>query len=412
MRKIITFLGITPITTQYGLNHCVYSGQVFAEALRQFTVFDEMLVCATDEAKEKSWPVLEALHDQRIRCIPIPLGQTNDEMWGIFDKILEYVDEADTVIFDITHGLRSLPFLVFLFAAYLKKARKVTIEAIYYGAFDLSKRNNGIAPVIDLSGFVSMLDWLTATDQFVQTGDGRWLAGLLAPDNNVRSKTRTASDSLMMVSQAAILCQPFTLMQAAKKLSPDLDSAELELSKSAHPFGILKDQIASAFNQLYPVDESDLEKIRAEYRLIQWYFKNSLLIQAITLSREWLIDAVTVKLGAELDFLIDKRKPFEEAISGVGLVGYPYPQEPGRIFMVEDLNKYGAIIYDQWEKQDTEKLITLWRKLKKVRNVIDHAQHQSPKQIKSLTASKILEIGDEIIRDLHDLGGRWNLIEP
>lgn len=153
MRKIITFLGDRgALQTTYSYNGNLYVGGVFAEALRQFCQYDTMLVCVTEKAKENTWSVLEALADPCIKPIDIPTGRTTDEMWQTFKIITEYVDENDRVIFDITHGLRSLPFLVFLFAAYLKAAKNVTIEAIYYGALELGNSRNGIpAPVIDLS---------------------------------------------------------------------------------------------------------------------------------------------------------------------------------------------------------------------------------------------------------------------
>jgi CRISPR-associated DxTHG motif protein len=176
--KIITFLGATPatFTTTYIFkdkngDDKKYDGKVFTEALRQFCEYDSMLVCVTEKAKAVNWPVLEALKDPRIQAIDIPTGNDTAQMWQIFTIITEHIDTGDRVIFDITHGLRSLPFLVFLFAAYFKTAKKVIIEAIYYGAFDLKSENNGLAPVIDLSEFVSMIDWIAASNQFVETGD-------------------------------------------------------------------------------------------------------------------------------------------------------------------------------------------------------------------------------------------------
>jgi CRISPR-associated DxTHG motif protein len=411
MRKIISFLGVAPRHMKYEFNGQVYEGDVFAEALYKFLSFDQMLVCVTEDARAKSWPVLQALNDSRIQSVPIPLGQTTAEMWGIFDEILKYITQGDTVIFDITHGLRSLPFLVFLFAAYLKKARKVTIEAIYYGAFELSGKNNEIAPVIDLSSFVSMLDWLTATDRFIETGDASKLSKLINPSENKTGKLYEASRVLETISQSASLCQPYSLMQEIKKLETALNDAESEMQSTARPFGILREQISDAFTQFesqYPPHAK--ESLSPQYKLILWYYNNGQIVQAVTLAREWLIDAVTIRLGADLDFRLDIRRPFEEAISGVSMVGNSHPQEPIRIFTPADLNKYGAMIYETWDENDKQDLIQLWRKIKKVRNVIDHAQHQAPDTIKNLSAKKILDLGSEIIEKLDLLAKRWNLI--
>jgi CRISPR-associated DxTHG motif protein len=108
-----------------------------------------MLVCVSEAAEQQNWSLLEALGDSRIQSIEIPIGRNTAEMWQTFKIITAHIAEGDRVIFDITHGLRSLPFLVFLFAAYLKEAKNVIIEAIYDGALELG--NSRSEPPIPFS---------------------------------------------------------------------------------------------------------------------------------------------------------------------------------------------------------------------------------------------------------------------
>ena len=58
MRQIITFLGTVIKPTVYRLGEQEYTARVFAEALRQFVDFDRMLVCATERARETTWPLV------------------------------------------------------------------------------------------------------------------------------------------------------------------------------------------------------------------------------------------------------------------------------------------------------------------------------------------------------------------
>ena len=179
MKKVITFLGTKRQATQYSLGNQIYTGDVFAQALRQFLEFDQMLVFVTARARSEVYPVLEALGDDRIIPVDIPIGENADEMWEIFEKLTSQIDDGDEVSFDITHGLRSIPFLVFLAAAFLKSAKQVTIEGIYYGASELrqdSEGNSRPAPIIDLSEFVTLLDWLNASEQFREFGNASELA--------------------------------------------------------------------------------------------------------------------------------------------------------------------------------------------------------------------------------------------
>lgn len=406
-RKVITFLGKNPHKTIYEWQGKQYPGQVFAQALREFVPFDQMLVLVTADTEKQTWPVLEALQDRRIKPIHIDDGRSSEEMWAIFQTVIDCVNEGETVIFDITHGFRSLPFLTFLFTAYLKSAKNVTIEAVYYGALEMSK--DGITPVLDLSEFIGMLDWLTATEQFIQTGNARFLSQLLNPKHANSGVSFEAESTLQNISQAARLCQPFTLMQEAGKLETALKTAETEIRGNARPFNVLREKIVGAFSQFGDDSDDTAQQLRIEFRLIEWYHEKGQLIQAVTLAREWLIDAVTFKLGEPLDFLLENRKPFEEAISGVALVGKQHPQERARKFTENDLNRFGLFLQD-WEDLDTLK--QLWTDLKNVRNPLDHAEHQRKKdRERTLEALQKLQdkMDKKVMPALRQLAAKWNL---
>ena len=93
MKKVITFLGTKRQPTQYSLNDQMFSGDVFAQALQQFLDFDQMLVFVTEKARSEVYPVLEALEDDRIIPVDIPIGETPSEMWDIFEKLTSQIDE-------------------------------------------------------------------------------------------------------------------------------------------------------------------------------------------------------------------------------------------------------------------------------------------------------------------------------
>jgi CRISPR-associated DxTHG motif protein len=399
MRQIITFLGLYPRETTYSFEGQTYKGEVFAEALRQFCNYDYMLVCVTSEAKDKAFPVLAKLNDPRIKAVDIPNGETTEQMWETFKIITDQVHENDSVIFDITHGLRSLPFLVFLFAAYLKAAKNVTIDAIYYGALELGNFKTGLpAPVINLSEFVGMLDWITATDQFIQTGDAERLSKLLNPDGTASNITKKAATTLSDVSLATLLCQPLQLAKKAQSLESDLLKAQEQLQLTAPPFEMLRQRITDTFGNFIGDFQQDTKKaLEAQFRLIMWYHSNNRLIEAMSLAREWLINAVTHRLGLPFTLKISIReKLIARAISGVEMVSR-------NDLTVEELNEYGRIINDTWAEKD--KLIQLWNALQPVRNGLDHTGHQEG----AMSVSKIVKTANEKIKPLlYDLAETWH----
>jgi CRISPR-associated DxTHG motif protein len=322
MKTIITFLGFTPPIrnleeTQYEYRGEIYEGEVFAVALDQFCDYDKMLVCVTPGAKASTWLKLKELgklNNNRVELVEIPTGKNNAEMWEIFETITARINPHESVIFDITHGLRMLPFLVFLFAAYLKSAKQVEISAVYYGALELRDRSkNEPAPVIDLSEFVSMFDWITATTRFTETGDGQALAALLyaaspskdelkyKPDVRPYQTIAKAAKSIESTSLALSLARPIEVMKSASQLEDFLVKAKDGIAQRAKPFSLLSEQVLEQYGQFALALPEELDNVREslsqQFHMIGWYLKRDRIIQATTLMREWIVSVLMWKFG-------------------------------------------------------------------------------------------------------------------
>lgn len=403
MHKIITFLGMRPISTNYRFNDKIYSGSVFAEALHQFTDYDAMLVFVTEEAKVTTWPVLEAMEDPRIKMVPIPLGKSTTEMWQLFDLILDCVDEGDSVIFDITHGLRSTPFLVFLFAAFLKFARNVNIEAVYYGAYELGDKENGIpAPVFDLSEFVNMLDWITATDRFITTGDGGALTKLLRDEmppgiqmssdsaaREIGKSLRSAANGIENMSQALRMVRPFEAMESGAVISRVINTSKDSIAVTARPFEALVDKIEGSYGQFgleSPINPaSALPNLIRQLGMAGWYLDHQQAVQATLLMREWLVSAY-MAIQSTFPFNDrDKRelveKKFNDAAYAIFREG-----KTGISKFNEDLN----ILPDPYC------VIINWQKLSQMRNDIAHCGHRRNAQ----RALELIADANQVYEDL------------
>ncbi len=330
MQKIITFLGLGKGLTPYRHGDAVYEGEVFPQALMQFQPFDQMLVCLTAGARERTWELLEALGDDRIVAIDIPDGRTEAEIWLTFEVVIGHIDRDDQVIFDITHGLRSLPFQVFLFATYLKAAKNATIEAVYYGALEL-KDADGVAPVIDLSGFVGMLDWLTATDRFTQTGDGGALAGLIrdampseeamGSDKDVKrmgDHLMRAAGDIEQISLALAMTRPREVTRSAKAINRSMRETTRSLDAKVKPFMLVKDQVMAGYGQ-FAIDVLNDERMALvkQLEMVRWYFARSQFDHAVTLARELIVSVFCWKFGAAGDQWQGGRETVEQALNNL-----------------------------------------------------------------------------------------------
>jgi CRISPR-associated DxTHG motif protein len=405
MRKVITFLGTYPRETTYRYEGQVYDGRVFAEALCQFLTFDEMLVFTTPEAKEKAWPILRDLDDPRLCPVAIPIGRNEEELWTIFTCLTQEVAAADAVVFDITHGLRSIPFLVFLAAAYLKEARNVSIERIIYGAYELGQP----APVVDLSDFAGLLDWLTATHRFTQLGDGQPLADLLR-EQEVSGSHEPALDparpsevlgdaaaAIESVSLALSVTRPLEAMESAERLTSTLGEAREVIAADARPFALLSDRVRDSY-ALFALDDpmkrsNWRDNLCRQFAMMRWYLDKEQIVQAATLAREWLVSTVAYCVGAEsLTDLQTVRFPIAHALNNASL------WEAGRA--IYESSRWDSAVFSL---PAFDVLIDAWDAITGLRNDIAHVgMNEHPDSAHSLCQqmSDLLPKLDELARVL------------
>lgn len=289
--KVITFLGTSAKETTYEYKGKIYKGNLFQIALRQFLEFDELVVFVTPKARETFKQNLEPLNDPRLKSVDIRNGRTSEGLWDIFNKLVENVNEGDTVIFDITHGLRSTPFLMFLAAAYLRSAKGVEIKAVLYGAFELGQP----APVIDLTEFISLLDWLTATNEFVKTGNAAALAEQLSQTHEpaLLPLAKTVQD----IAAGLHLLRPKETSAAAATLPKTLSMAHEKLPP---PFAILSESVKTNYGRFGITEKSnEIDQLGYELEMINWYHSRGQIVHALSMAREWVISFLCVHF--ELD---------------------------------------------------------------------------------------------------------------
>jgi CRISPR-associated DxTHG motif protein len=367
-KYIIAFLGAAPSDKIYQYEHegKAKNGRVFPEALRELVDFDRMYVCVTEKAKEKNWQILAS--DDRIEAIDIPDGKNPEELWEIFDKVTNIFHKDDQVIFDITHAFRSLPFLTFLFAAYLKVAKTVKIVSILYGAIDQGRlpeppnieEIEKIAPVIEIGEFVSMLDWMSATQRFVDLGDGNGLVKLLETvniaDPHLKSLVDDTANAIAQVSDALIYILPIEVMSAAatlQRLIPKLKIAG-KTAQSLQPFLLLCDEIQAKYHKL-ALDRPDLpanlaNNLQRQLAIIDWYQTEKQQVKAIILSRELFVSIMKYWLR-EGDEVFD---------------GYEARKNAEQI-----LNRRGYHLeFDR--SKERNKIVKRWDRAKKLRNSLAH----------------------------------------
>ncbi|RLD03570.1 MAG: TIGR02221 family CRISPR-associated protein [Chloroflexi bacterium] len=393
--KVLSFLGPTAYKdTTYSYQGKEFKTRFFVEALPHFfSDIDSILVFVTptvekhDNLRELRTRLGDFLHP-----VPIPETHTEESLWEIFDILTQEVETGESVLFDMTNSYRSLPFLVFLVAAFLRTAKQVKVEGVLYGAFE-AKSDNNISPVFDLTPFVNLLDWLTATNQFIYTGDARYLASQLArmDDDALKPLITGVND----ISLGLRLLRPMDVSRASEKLPEILEGISAGIPK---PFEVLTRRIEESYSQFRCEDsEGAKECLESQLRMINWYHKRQHTVHTIALCREWAVSLLCMY------FEVDAWNKYERSDMELLLNGGVYKDKYGNIIKESPrLERWKNIPYGK-------RLRKLWNSqpylLANLRNDVLHtAFRKNPK-----SAQAIVKQTEQIVVEVNEIAKLWNL---
>lgn len=255
-----------------------------------------------------------------VRRYDIPEGKNEAEIWTIFEQVFETLDTGDEIIFDITHGFRSIPMLFMSLIGYARLLKNITVLGIYYGAFESlgqyeevkkMEPRDRIAPIFDLTSFEQLIQWTEATQSFVKNGSAREFKKLA--DQGVNpvlqgscGKDRVAASIRDVAKGMDHITQNLLLNRGAELIEYDYDSIRERLTFLEkedifiRPFPPLMKEIQQKINGFVRND------IHNGFTAVDWCLHHGLYQQAITMLQE---NIVTLVLSAEsLDWGIEANR--------------------------------------------------------------------------------------------------------
>ncbi len=146
-------------------------------------------------------------------------------------------------------------------------------------------------PVLDLTNFVELLDWMVGADLFVRFGDARDLAGLLCnrhqrlrPASEDRDAMRVwdnsplklTADMLDIATRSLRVVRPADAMRASAQIVKRLPAVERKIGALALPFKPLARQIIDNFQPttLDETEQADPSRtLQTELNLVGWYLE-------------------------------------------------------------------------------------------------------------------------------------------
>jgi hypothetical protein len=384
---VISFLGTGDYKKViYEIDGKRFETEYFPEAVNSIMKPDKAFMIVTKESKEKHGTVLSKRMDY-IELL-IPLGKNDDELWSIFNSIVSAIPENSDVVFDVTHGFRTQPIFILASMVYLRTLKHISVNNIFYGAYEARDLKTNIAPVFDLKPFLDLMDWAYATHEFINNGYAKGLKDILSDihantyteDSIFKSeKLHSAGSILYDFSESFSVLNIKDLFSASGKfvnIIPKIKDDSNNIAR-AKPFVSLLNKIEDKFSQLsIKVNCSNDEFIKANINLINWYMETEHYQQAITLMNELIITRNCLLSNAD-----------------------PYcKKERDRIAGIMYKDYKTLLDGDKKEIDKNMKLLILDNKLRDLRNEINHAGMRENNTSASVKISNIKNYFGQLVK--------------
>lgn len=257
------------------------------------------------------------------RLIPVSMksGQLEHEQWELFTQIYQLIDEGDELYFDITHSFRSNPVIALIISNFARTMKNAKINRLLYGNFEalgyakeVAERDvtDRIAPIVDITTMVELLDWTVAVDSFLRTGNPVQISQLAhekvrmnSEDPDYRS-INALTLQLSELSNTLEACRGQHYEKEVEKTFKRLQQIENIDETKLPQFSKLVDKI---YDKIKAFSNDEKENM---WGSIIWCYNHGLYQQCLTLIREHVITIIAKEIGVDI-FDGEKR----EAISAI-----------------------------------------------------------------------------------------------
>jgi CRISPR-associated DxTHG motif protein len=255
--------------------------------------FDKIIIVATQKSHDTHFENLESqliqTGSKHISHLIISEEMTPEAQWKWFEQILDIIEYGDNLTIDLTHGYRSIPIIFSTAINFLQKARNITLNAVYYGAFEKEKK---LAPIINMKDFYIINEWAEAVSRLVEDADARKVAEISrkAPEFQVRGLAdegliksfETLTNTVRNVDVNNVADRVNAVIKLIEKRIQDASATEKILLKMVvNKFVSLttKVPISGRYDKIY---------FNIQLEIISMLLDHKLFMQAYTVMREFI----------------------------------------------------------------------------------------------------------------------------
>lgn len=349
--------------------HNCISTNLVHDAVWQIWKPSEILLCI---GVPEQAPVVGFCQSQGIpaSALWIPDDRGEDSLWETFSRICSIARPGEEILLDITGGRHTLPFIFALAAVWMKEVLQVQVKGIVYAT---GTNEFGLRHFVDLRGLTGVIHWISGVQALTSYMDADQIQTLLtglqgkihreADEPDPPTRMSSWAHLLGSFTTAVRLSRPVDALYAGWGITRDLPVIEDELRRFAPSLLPVLSDIADLDEMGSPPPEAGLtpEYLMKQHQLILYQIQAGLAMQAVSLSREWLISCMFLIFGDADEWLnADTRHEISWTLTGLALTLQGKNSETTR---------YTRMLLDQG---DWKEMVQVWERVSDLRNDLAH----------------------------------------
>lgn len=382
--------------------------------------FDRICLMMTPESKAKHRDLLvdELMSNgceaaQFVEDDSITTNQNSEQQWEWFDSLQRLINDGDEVVFDFTHGFRSVPIIFSTAISFLQKVKRFRLVSAHYGY--MIDKQAATGEIIDMAKFYRINEWADGVSRLVDMADASKLAELAEENKSDGFAALNDPKLTKALRELTNLIKNIDVNNVGNKADEALQLIIAKRNSCDGADAQLLEMVVQKFSGLAIAGSGahDLDYFKLQLTLSEMLLKHGLNMQAFTVMREAIGSLSMVKLPEKYSnikpFTAKGRKlrtRFPEIF--ISLIqfereNWKYEDEDKNTFIPEQtMNDYEAVVLPLYEELDAlgaiERLRRFTRELLDFRNGLDHAW-----TAKSGAKPKITEAGIRFHTELDEV---------
>lgn len=316
--------------------------------------FDKIIIVVTQKSYDTHFGNINhqlcELGANNIMPLIIAEDMSAEGQWEWFEQILEHIDYDDELTIDLTHGYRSIPIVFSTAVNFLQKAKNITLNAVYYGAYE---KNKELVPIVNMKDFYIINDWAEAVSRLVEDADARKMAEISRKAPEFQIKDLADEDLIKSFEALTNMVRNVDINNVADRVNAVIKLIEEKIRNASVTGKILLKMVINKFISL-------ATKEPVSWRYDKSYFHVQLEIISLLLDHKLFMQAYTV---------------MRELIGSIGMIeiekakvnsadGRKLRRRFAEVFVRMLQKEEDGWIFEGQAKKDKEKMMPYYQKLK------------------------------------------------